>query len=347
PITVGRIHESAEDHTSVLPRPSHQYETYGHDDELNRTARYAAPPSDSPPQHGSGGRRGGGRIFIVALAAVLLMLVGTGVWYINSGQFTRTPAVLDKTEPDARKIMDGSGLDVKISRDFSERVERGHVIDTNPDPGDRIRKTGTVTLVVSRGPEIVKIPDLGGTPLDEARSKLKEAGLEPGTVKREFSDETPQGSVISTDPAAGSKRRPGSSVALAVSRGAPVDVPDVVGDDEDSALEDLREEGLEVRVASKRVFSEEDEGKVALQSPAEGTTAAKGDTVTLTISKGEDLVEVPDVEDLGKDKARRKLREAGFEVVVRRLFIGDKVFNQSPDAGEDAPRGSRVTLWLR
>ncbi|GGO53263.1 serine/threonine protein kinase [Streptomyces daqingensis] len=348
----GTGHAGPEERTSVLPRPADRYGAYSHgdDDALNRTARFAAPPPDEPPhahQGGPGGRRAGGRVFLVTLAVVLLMLVGTGVWYINSGQFTRTPAVLDKTEAEARKVMDGSGLDVKISRDYSERVDRGHVIDTDPDPGSRIRRTGTVTLVVSRGPEIVKVPDLAGTPLAEAKSKLKRAGLEPGVVKREFSEDTAQGAVVGTRPDSGSELRPGSPVALTVSKGTPVDVPDVVGDDADSAREDLEEEGLKVRVAEKRVFSEEDEGEVARQSPSEGSEAAEGDTVTITISKGQDLVEVPDVEDLDKDKARRKLREAGFDVTVRRLFIGDKVFNQSPDAGKEAPRGSRVTLWLR
>ncbi|HEV7628001.1 MAG TPA: protein kinase, partial [Streptomyces sp.] len=87
-------HGGPEDRTSVLPRPAPAHEPYGHghDDELNRTARYAAPPPRQP-QHGADGRRGGGRVFIVALAAVLLMLVGAGVWYINTGQFTKTPAV--------------------------------------------------------------------------------------------------------------------------------------------------------------------------------------------------------------------------------------------------------------
>lgn len=341
----------AEERTSVLPRPAarEQY-GYGHDDELNRTARYAAPPPEQPPGPGGGrggGRRGGGRVFLVVLAALLLTLVGTGVWYINSGQFTKTPAVLDKTEAEARKVLDGSGLDVKVTRDYSERVERGRVIGTDPGPGERIRRTGTVTLNVSRGPEVVKVPDLAGTPLAEAQRELKEAGLEPGTVKREFSDDTERGSVIGTDPGKGVERRPGSPVALAVSKGAPIDIPDVIGEDEGTAQQELTEEGLKVRVEGERVFSEEDEGKVARQSPGEGTTAAEGDTVTLTISKGEDLVEVPDVEELDKNEARKKLKDAGFEVTVRRLFLGDTVFNQSPDSGEEAPRGSRVTLWLR
>jgi beta-lactam-binding protein with PASTA domain len=343
--------QGSEDATSVLPLIP-QYEPLGDDDGLDRTAMYdAVPPLPEqppyPPQGSQAPRRGGGRGFIAVLAAMLLILVGTGVWYINSGQFTQTPAVLDKTENEATEILDDAGLDVQITNDYSERVERGRVIDTNPDPGDRIRKTGTVTVVVSRGPEIIRVPDLAGTPLAEAKRKLKAAGLEAGDVKQEFSDETKRGSVIGTKPDAGTKQRPGSRVALAVSKGTPVDVPDVVGDDEGSAQQELREAGFEVRTEGERVFSEEDEGKVARQSPGEGSTLGEGDTVTITISKGQDLVKVPKVEGKDKDKARQRLEQAGFEVTVRRIFFGNKVFNQSPDGGEEAPRGSRVTIWLR
>ncbi|MCH6159807.1 Stk1 family PASTA domain-containing Ser/Thr kinase [Streptomyces marispadix] len=345
------VSAGSEERTSVLPRTtaaSYEYAPGGpyDGDDLDRTARYAVPPRDGgePPRPP---RRGGGRVFFVALTAMLLLLVGTGVWYINSGQFTETPAVLDKTESEARKILDGAGLDVRVTRSHSDRVERGHVIETNPDPGDRIRRTGTVTVVVSRGPKIVKVPDLSGTPLADAERKLKDSGLEPGVVRREFSEDTARGSVIETEPSAGSSRRPGSPVALTVSKGIPVDVPDVVGDEEDSAREDLLDEGLKVRIAPERVFSDEDEGSVARQSPAEGSPAAEGDTVTLTISKGQDEVKVPDVEGLNRKQARKKLEKAGFEVTVRRIFFGDEVFSQSPDGGDEAPRGSRVTIWMR
>ena len=334
--------------TYVIPRPVLASAV----DPLNATTRLAPPPPGPPSVPTDGKRTRGGpprppRWALITVGAVLLVLLAVGIWYINSGQFTQTPAVLDKTRAEATRVVDDEGLDVKVTYDYSARVKRGHVIDTNPNPGERIRRTGTVTLVVSRGPHVVKVPDVKGSGLDAAKDRLKKAGLEPGVVKRRFNEDVPRGKVVTTDPTPGTERRSGSAVALTVSKGEPLDVPDVVGEDESAARDALREEGFKVRVADRRVFSEEDEGAVARQSPADGSVRERGATVTLTLSKGQDMVEVPDVEETGEDEARRKLEDAGFKVKVRRLFVGDTVFNQSPDPGEEAPRGSDVTIWLR
>ncbi|MEU3192129.1 Stk1 family PASTA domain-containing Ser/Thr kinase [Streptomyces sp. NPDC006992] len=338
--------------TYVIPRPAGgPAADPAPDADLNRTALLSPPPSDPPggSDAGSGGRRRRvqPRWVLVTLAVLLVALVGTGIWYVNSGQFVRTPAVLDETRAEATKTLSEAGLDVKVTEDFSERVERGHVIGTDPEPGERVRKTGTVTLTVSRGPHVVKVPDLKDTPLSDARRKLKDAGLEPGTVERRFDEKTARGSVLATDPEPGSKRRPGAAVALTVSKGAPVEVPDVVGDKRSDATEELEDAGLKVRIATERVHSEHDKGSIARQSPTDGARAAEGDTVTLTVSKGPDMIEVPDVEGSSEDEATEKLEGAGFEVTVRRIFFGDTVFNQSPDGGEKAPRGSSITIWLR
>ncbi|MFE9388153.1 Stk1 family PASTA domain-containing Ser/Thr kinase [Streptomyces sp. NPDC006784] len=339
--------------TSVIPRPAggSAADPAPDADPLNRTALLSPPPSDPPDDSAAGAgarrRRVQPRWVLVTLAVLLVALVGTGIWYVNSGQFVRTPAVLDETRAEATKTLSEAGLEVKVKEDFSERVERGHVIGTDPEPGERVRKTGTVTLTVSRGPHVVKVPDLEDTPLSDARRKLEDAGLKPGTVERRFDEETARGSVLATDPKPGSRRRPGAAVALTVSKGAPVEVPDVVGDKRSDATEELQDAGLKVRIASERVHSEHDKGSIARQSPTDGARAAEGDTVTLTVSKGPDLIEVPDVEGSSEDAATEKLEGAGFEVTVRRIFFGDTVFNQSPDGGEQAPRGSSITIWLR
>ncbi|GAA3237753.1 hypothetical protein GCM10020256_57500 [Streptomyces thermocoprophilus] len=207
-----------------------------------------------------------------------------------------------------------------------------------------------MTLTVSRGPETVKVPDLKGYRLEKARSVLKDSGLEPGMVTREFSDDVPKGFVISTNPSAGTERHADSAIALVVSKGSPVDVPDVTGEDLAEARSDLETAGLNVVVADERVNSEHDAGKVAAQTPESGSEAAEGDTVTLTLSKGPEMVVVPDVVGDSVSEAKEKLKAAGFEVDEDRGLLGlfgDTVKKQSVKGGERAPKGSTIKITIR
>ncbi|MEE1942455.1 Stk1 family PASTA domain-containing Ser/Thr kinase [Streptomyces sp. TRM 70361] len=339
----------AEDSTAVLSRRVPR--DTAADDSLNRTSVLAVPPAPPGPPAGPAartGRRLPRRSVQAVVVAVLLVLgAGLGVWYINSGQFTRTPGVLSMTESEAKRAVEKAGLDWKIAREHSETVAKGRVVSTDPGRGERIRSNGTVTITVSRGPERVEVPDAKGASLADARRRIKAAGLEPGMVTREFSGEVERGSVIRTEPEAGTGRRPGAAVALVVSKGERIEVPDVVGQDEGTARQRLTEAGLKTEVAPERVFSEEEAGGVARQSPAQGSVAAEGDTVTLTVSKGPELVEVPGVEGMDESEARQALEDAGFEVKVRKVFITGTVFDQSVDGGERAPRGSEITVWVR
>ncbi|MFF8385468.1 Stk1 family PASTA domain-containing Ser/Thr kinase [Streptomyces kanasensis] len=345
-----------DDVTSVIARPLPP------GDDVRHTSRLEVPPGTgtgrlprpAPPavRRGAlaaalaGPRRG----LVAALAAVLLVLgVGAGVWYINSGQFTRVPTtgVLGKTRAEAERRLADEGLDVGSTReDFSGAFERGTVMATDPAPGERIRGSHAVTLVISRGPRIVKVPDLAGEPLAAAKERLRAAGLAAGVVTEAFDAGVARGSVISSDPPAGTEKSPDAAVALVVSKGAPVEVPGVVGQPLAKARDTLVEAGFEVVLAKEAVHSAQPAGSVAAQSLPEGARAAEGDTVTLTPSKGPRAVEVPDVTGDDVDEAERRLEEAGFQVKVERSFpfLGDTVASQSVRGGATAPEGSTITL---
>lgn len=190
------------------------------------------------------------------------------------------------------------------------------------------------------------MPDVTGDRLADARQRLTKAGLLPGMVTKEFSEDVAAGEVVRTDPEAGTDRHPDSAVAIVVSQGSPVDVPDVTGLSVDDATDTLADEGLKVKVKPGRVHSPEDEGDIAVQSPEEGAEAAEGDTVTLTVSSGPRMVGVPDVVGKNVDDARDELEAAGFEVKVDRGFLSfsDKVSGQSVDGGDRAPEGSTITI---
>ncbi|MFF7555623.1 Stk1 family PASTA domain-containing Ser/Thr kinase [Streptomyces olivaceus] len=358
PQALAADHDNAEDRTSVIPRaltiprplPVNEDEdgAGGPSNGVQHTSRLASPPPDPPRRRGPRVRRGP---LAVVVAVLLVLGLGTGIWYINSGQFTKVPALLSKTEAQARDRLDEAGLDVgKVSHAHSDTVDRGQIISTEPGVGDRIRKNDSVSFTVSDGPDRVKLPDLEGYRLDRARTLLKDEGLEPGMVTKAFSEEVPTGFVVSTKPAAGTTVRGGSAVALVVSKGRPVDVPDVTGDDLDEARTELSEAGLKVKVAEKRVNSEHDSGQVARQTPGPGSEAAEGDTVTLTVSKGPEMVEVPDVVGDSVDDAKQKLEDAGFGVKEDRGLLGlfgDTVKEQSVEGGDTAPKGSSIKITIR
>ncbi len=315
-------------------------------DVLNRTSRFESPPV-GPRRRTAVPRR---RTLAIVVAVLLVLGVSTGIWYINSGQFTKVPAVLAQAQTQATKRIEAAGLEVGIEREFSDTVERGHVIRTDPGPGARIRDNDSVTLTISRGPETVKVPDMKGLRLNEAKSRLKAEGLAPGLLTRAFSYEVSRGHVISTDPAAGTERRSGSAIALTLSRGAPVEVPEVTGASVEDARAELEGVGLKVKIAPERVHSELGRGQVAQQSPGTGEQTGWGGTVTLTVSKGPEMVEVPDVVGDSVDDARRKLEAADFVVEESRGLLGlfgDKVRKQSVAAGETAPKGSTITIVIR
>ncbi|MFC8535135.1 Stk1 family PASTA domain-containing Ser/Thr kinase [Streptomyces sp. NPDC057249] len=307
-----------------------------------------APPGHPRPPRRTGPLAGPRRGLIAAVLAVLIVLgVGGGVWYINSGQFTKVPSLLGQTEKAAGKRLSDAGLELKgVERAFSDTVDRGKVISSDPESGARIRGNGSVSLVVSRGPEIIQVPDVAGDRLADAKQRLKEAGLLPGMVTKEFDEDVAAGEVVRTDPEAGTERHADSAVAIVVSKGSPVDVPDVTGLSVEDATDTLAEEGLKVKVKPGRVHSPEEEGDVAVQSPEEGAEAAEGDTVTVTISSGPRMIDVPDVVGKDVDDAEDELKAAGFEVKVDRGFLSfsDKVAGQSVDGGDQAPEGSVITI---
>ncbi|MEV0524732.1 Stk1 family PASTA domain-containing Ser/Thr kinase [Streptomyces sp. NPDC050439] len=353
--------DNSDDRTNVIPRAVRPVQlplpTDGdqdRQDQLNRTSILASPPPPPAPP-AAPGRRGldPRRRTLAVVAAVLLALgLGAGVWYINSGQFTKVPPLLAKTESAAKKRLGEEGLEVNaVKRAYSDTDKRGTVMATDPEAGERIRDNDGVTLTISKGPEIVKVPSLSGTPLAKAKDELKDAGFAPGMTNKAFSDEVRKGSVIGTDPKAGIKRKAGSAIAITVSKGPEVEVPDVTGDSQADATSELEDLGLKVEIETKRIHSDEDKGTVLDQSPREGQKRlAEGDTVKLTLSKGPEMIEVPDVEGMKVDEATQELEAVGFDVDKDRGLLGlfaDKVESQSVEGGDKAPKGSTITIKIR
>jgi serine/threonine protein kinase/beta-lactam-binding protein with PASTA domain len=304
--------------------------------------RAAATPA-TPPRHS---RRGRALLGVVVLLAILAALGG---WYLGVARYTPTPAVLNLSEAAARVKLDRAGLSMKVEKEsFAENVRKGYVISTDPAPGDRVLKDGTVNAVISLGPERHQVPDVRGQTLDDAQQALDAAKLAYGEAIERFDETVPTGRVVGTDPAPGTALRPNTAVDVIVSKGPkPVKIPDHTGKPADAAEKALVKLGF--KVDTTEVNSDTvPKGRVVTQSPDSGTGRA-GDVISLTVSKGPVLVEVPNVIGMGLDAARQRLEDAGFRVTVRHasLYVGVQyVVTTDPGRGTMAPRGSTVVVGI-
>jgi serine/threonine-protein kinase len=248
-----------------------------------------------------------------------------------------------------QKLLDrGLEPDVRRLPNTDPNFRVGSVYDQDPNAGIRVDKKSAVTVFVSLGPPKVTVPDVRGDSRDEAISKLTENDLK-FTVAEVFSRQE-QGTVVAQFPLPGRRVNKDSSVRINVSRGLqPVGIPTVVGETFESASSQLQSAGF--AVARRDVDSEQPKGIVVRQSPAGGAQAARGSTVTLSVSKGPKKSAVPDVTSQQEDVARATLEGSGFDVVVQDEETTDPnqdgiVLNQDPPGGTKAAPGTTVTIFV-
>lgn len=316
-----------------------------------RTAAQPAPVPGSGSRGAAPARRRRWRGPVALLLALLLAAgVGLGAWWFGWARYTTVPTVLGQTESSAVAELEDAGFEVDLAEGvYSESVDRGDVVSSAPGPGDRVLPGETVTLVLSLGVEKYPVPTLEGLTEDEARGALEEVSLEVGRVKQKFSETVESGRVIRHDPGEGRQLRPGTAVDLVVSKGRkPINVGDWVGEDADRAQATLERKGLVVDRSQEQFDDTVPEGAVIAQTPQSGTLF-RGDTVTLVVSLGPELVEVPNVRAQGVESARQELEALGFVVQTVNApgYLGlGFVFSQDPGSGQEVPRGSTITLSI-
>jgi serine/threonine-protein kinase len=302
------------------------------------------PPRDQPPRR----RRPRGPI-LLAVLLVAALLLGVGAYWFGVARYTHTPGVLNLSQAAAEKKIEAAGLHFEVSgHRYSETYPRGTVMETDPDAGSRVLKDGTVTAVISRGPERHKVPDALGKTLDQAQDLLDRSHLAFGEAVRRYSDRVPEGRVIAMSPKPGTPLKRDTAVNVVVSRGPkPIDVPDFTGKSVTRAQQRLEELGFEV-TTEERHDDEVPEGKVISQDPDSGTLF-KDDEVHLVVSLGPELVEVPRVVGSTVEDATKALEEAGFKVRIRRskIYVGaGYVVASDPERSTEVPKGSTVTLTI-
>jgi serine/threonine-protein kinase len=161
----------------------------------------------------------------------------------------KLPSLIGLTVEEAtEKLADKDLFQGDLTKKFSLEKE-GTIIEQDPVDGRLVIGT-EVHLVVSKGPQPLEVPDVSGMAAAKATATLKEAGFKPILVDA-YSDEVPQGKVISSSPGAADVIGEGSDVEVYVSVGpefSDIKMPDVRGMDVNSAKAELQGLGFTVRV---------------------------------------------------------------------------------------------------
>lgn len=211
-------------------------------------------------------------------------------------------------------------------------------------------------------PSNKKIPDVSGKTVAEARAAIEKVNLKVDKEIEENSDEVPSGSVIRTDPAAGTQRKEGSAVNLIVSKGAKTLIMEnYIGQTSAQAIESLTDV---YKVSKSNIKVEEvetndvEEGTIFEQSPAAGATydVTSSKKITLKVAKSVSTVDMPNFGSLQYTYANARnylislgIPSSNIERVVDRSVVSsqsDLVTSQSPATGPVNPKKVKVTLYV-
>jgi eukaryotic-like serine/threonine-protein kinase len=315
----------------------------------SRSRRGAAAPPGCGDRLGRARRdalTGRGRIIALIAALIVAVLVVVGGWWFGVGRYTVAPRLVSMPRAEAAARADQAGLRIAYADGrYSETVAKNIVLTQTPPAKGRIVKGGTITLVLSLGPERYPVPDVIGKEYDVAVLALEKAKVDIQRGPDGFSDDVPAGSVLAVNPKEGTVVKPGTKVTVTVSKGrAPVTVPNVRGRNITEARQMLAQLGL--HAVEEYTDSDQPQGTVIDQNPKDGAGVDNGAEIKLTVSNGQPMVPVPDVmsaQNMPCHQAEQVLHDAGLAPQLQ--GNPDAIARQTnPPPNTPVPPGSAVIV---
>jgi len=272
---------------------------------------------------------------------------GSGWWFSSGpGGLAVIPDLTGRTLEAAVSALEPLEVKIEQAEENSATVPMGAVSRTDPASGARIFKGSTITIYISLGPKQLKVPDARGLSSQEARSLLSDTGFTPGSIKNFFGDE-PSGQVFALSAEIGAVLNQGSVIDIHVSMGP---LPEFSGLTLDQARALLLD--LDISVEEAEVFSNEIQIGLVVSLVPEKTPLEEGGQATLEISKGPEIVIMPNVVGETIAAAKTLLENLGLRVVIDTNQLSSnfgiaKVKSQTPTSGSQTRVGDSVTIISR
>jgi serine/threonine-protein kinase len=265
--------------------------------------------------------RGLGILTTVVVAAIigLVLLLFTDL-FSGGPPPVPVPNVVGAPLQQAQQELNIAGFQTETSPVPSTREMVDRVVKMTPDGGQQALRGTVIRLDVGAGPSEVDVPNLIGLDRAKAQESLQRAGLvlSPDQRQQVVQDEKDIGRVQVQDPPAGTRLEKGKFVAITV--GVPPDnvgVPDVTGTNFEQAQRNIALARLTAQI--QEVDSPVQRGLVLKQNPSGGSTVKAGTTVTLTVSRGNQL-QMPNLRGQTSAQALSTLQRLGWAGTLRQTF---------------------------
>lgn len=283
------------------------------------------------------------------ITVLVMIFGGLGGWYFSAGPgaLSPVPNLSGRTQLQAEEALTSLDVQITFARENSASVPAGKVVRTDPPAGGYVGRGGSITLYISDGPKLVKVPVLTGMNLAMATTNLVGAGFVLGEVTSTFNS-APLGEVYEFT---GSDELPipeGSAIDLKVSLGS---IPAVSGLSLSAAKLALEAVGLELGKTTEAYSDSVPKGNVIDLVPNQ-LNLEKGSKVDLTISKGTNKVTMPNMVGQRILYAQEKLNALGLKVVIDTNLNTNQwgtknVKATNPAAGNIVRVGDTVTIIAR
>jgi serine/threonine-protein kinase len=287
------------------------------------------------------------------IALILAVAVGVAGWWslVGPGSQVVVPSTVGATYEEAVSLLQPLGLTAAVIESrFDEEIAKGSVIESNPAGGGKVQANGSVSFILSKGPERYTIPKTTGLTVSAAQNAILKYPIEILPIKEVFSSEIPKGFVIETIPQSGTSVKRDAQIEVVVSKGIEqIALASYLGKSGEQALNELTEAGFDVKPTyaySENVL----ELAVISQSPAGGTALNKGAKVSIVISKGPRYTFIPEtIIAMESVAAQNLLKSLGLKPKV--VSTGKNkvkyVISVSPVKKTKVERGSTVTIKVQ
>ncbi|HUP22499.1 MAG TPA: PASTA domain-containing protein [Thermoanaerobaculia bacterium] len=237
-------------------------------------------------------------LLYLCYAGLLFAVLGLAS-YLSFSAFVRggampVPDIVGLPLEEASAMLDRAGLRmrrVETEDRFDEKVPAEHVVQQDPSAGSAVKQGGRVRVILSRGHELVQVPDLAGQTVRAAQAQLAVSGLSLGRVARVFWTGGEPGTVALQAPLAGASVSPTASVDVVVSiedRGSTYVMPDLVARHAEAVRRHLESRGFRFGSIKYEPYDGVEEGVILRHTPLAGYPLRRSDSITLVVATHED-----------------------------------------------------------